>query len=134
MNVLPDGTAYGQLQKCQYAAHYEDDGTKHDSVAVTFLTPKENVQTRTYGDGAWGINNQQLQLLAAIGKRPSDYDGMTLSLIDENVPIPLTYKRINPEQGWHLSQGLFDRGREALRQVSWVTFGSNITINVGGTR
>jgi len=134
MNVMPDGVAYGNLQKCEYDVTYSDEGDRNDVVHVTFLTPKDNTETRTYADGKWGVNNQHLQLLAAVGKKPSQYDGNTLLVADEDIPIPLQYKRTASNAGWHISQNLFDRGRQVLQQASWTEFGSNVTINVGGSQ
>jgi len=74
--------------------------------------------------------------MAAIGAKPTEYDGTTLDLRDHNVVVPLVYNDADGDQGgWHLSQAVFKRGKEALKSADWNEFGddSSIQINVGGS-
>jgi hypothetical protein len=105
-------------------------------VKVLFRCPDGDTETRYYNNSQYSVENQHLQLMAAIGAKPSEYDGKTLDLRDHNVVVPLVYNDAAGRQGgWHLSQAVFKRGKEALQSADWNEFGedSAIEINVGGS-
>jgi len=106
-------------------------------VNVTFRTPSGGAETRQYSDGPYVLSNQHLQLMAAIGHQPTDYDGMSLDVSDEDVVVPVVYNQSDgPMGGWHISQAVFERGRQALEVAEWNSFGddsSAVTVNIGGS-
>ena len=133
----------GKLLQTKYSSIPADQNGEQwaSAVGVLFKTPAEDTQSRKYGDGPYGSNNQHLQLLAAIGKQPTDYDGQTLDLRDDECFVELAYAD-GPETGWHLSQSVFARGEKALHSADWNPFtdgsdgaqnDSAVTVNVGGS-
>lgn len=110
------------------------DGTMTQVVKVTFVSPDGDTVQRRYADGKWTHNNQHLQLLAAIGHKPSDYDGNVLDVSEEHNTVPVVYTDKPSQEGWHLSQAVFKRGKEALDAADWNEFGSDsgVEVNVGG--
>jgi hypothetical protein len=105
------------------------------TVAITFRTPEGDEQTREYGDGPYNLENQHLQLLAALNKQPTDYDGRSMDVSNDGIVIPLVYNENGDESGWYVSKSVFARGKKALKSADWNEFGddSSIQINVGGS-
>lgn len=126
----------GELLELRYSSMGDPSGESFQPVVkVLFRCPDGDTETRYYSDGPYSVENQHLQLMAAIGAKPTEYDDKTLDLRDHNVVVPLIYNNAAGEQGgWHLSQAIFKRGKEALQSADWNEFGedSAIEINVGG--
>ena len=144
MNQFARGITGGMMQpvgkvlELRYSSMASDPNGEQfmSTVAITFRTPQGNEQTREYGDGPYSIENQHLQLLAALDKQPTDYDGRSMDLRDERYIIPLVYNPDGDESGWYVSQSVFARGKKALKSADWNDFGDNdssVTINVGGS-
>jgi len=134
----------GIVTKLQYCNIPVNDGEQQQSgCRVTFRNPNSDLSTRKYEDGQYGASNHHLQLMAAIGVQPSDYDANgNLDLTDREPTLPVVYNNAdNHMGGWHISQSVFERGGMLLQQAEWNSFGdsdddgdSNITINVGGSQ
>ena len=129
----------GKVLRLRYSSMAADPNGEQSmsTVAITFLTPDGDEQTRQYGDGPYNLENQHLQLLAALNKQPTDYgDERSMDVSDDGIVIPLVYNQNGDETGWYVSQSVFARGKKALKSADWNDFGDNdssVTINVGGS-
>ena len=127
----------GELLELRYSSMADQSGESFQPVVnVLFRCPDGTREQRYYNNSQYSVENQHLQLMAAIGAKPTEYDGTTLDLRDHNVVVPLVYNDAGGDQGgWHLSQAVFKRGKEALQSADWNEFGedSAIEINIGGS-
>ncbi len=129
----------GKVLRIRYSSMAADPNGEQftPTVAITFRTPEGDEQTREYGDEAYNLDNQHLQLLAALNKQPTDYgDGRSMDVGDDGIVIPLVYNPDGDETGWYVSQAVFSRGKKALKSAGWNDFGddSAVTVNVGGSQ
>jgi len=130
----------GKVLELRYSSMAADPNGENfiSTVAITFRTPDGDEQTREYDDGPYNLENQHLQLLAALNKQPTDYDGRSMDLSDDGLVIPLVYNPNGDEAGWYVSKSVFARGKKALKSADWNHFGddddSAVTVNVGGSQ
>jgi len=129
----------GKVLELRYSSMAADPNGEDfmSTVAITFRTPEGDEQTRQYGDGPYNLEDQHLQLLAALGHQPTDYgEERSMDLSAEGRVIPLVYNPDGNETGWYVSQSVFARGKKALKSADWNDFGdddSAVTVNVGGS-
>jgi len=126
----------GKVLELRYSSMASDTNGSTTTVAVTFRTPQGDEQTRYYGDGCYSVENQHLQLLAALNYQPTDYgDSRSMDVAGDGLTIPLVYNPDGDETGWYVSQAVFARGKKALKSADWNDFGedSSVTVNIGGS-
>jgi len=90
----------GKILELRYSSVAADSNsnTFNSTVRVTFRTPNGDTEQRYYGDGTYSLDNQHLQLMAAINAQPTDYDNKVLDLRDHNVVVPVLYNDAGGEQ------------------------------------
>jgi len=88
-------------------------GSGINLLRVLFEGPRGDMHTHDLPDGEFSTQNAALQFLAAIHKKPSDFDGMRLEC---STQIPVVR---NGRDSYALDNQIIETGAERIQEVVW---------------
>lgn len=87
-----------------------------DGLEVRFRAPDGDVYQHIVPNGTWSPANPAAQFMALVGTPPSQFDGQSVDIREQDILIPLAVA----DGEYHIHQKAFEQGAQRLHDAPWM--------------